>query len=196
MSSKAAGGNWRYSLRSRKPTVRTANTGSRGRRSNALRLWNCCDRPLMATTIRLHRDFKEFLRLLQANEVEYLLVGGYAVGFHGYPRPTGNLDVWVSRSRANADKLVTVLAEFGFVSEKLIPELFLANKSIVRMGVQPYKLEVINYIDGVDFETCYPKRIESEIDGVMVKVIDLANLKKNKAASGRAKDINDLENLP
>lgn len=150
----------------------------------------------MATTIRLYRDFKEFLKLLQENKVEYLLVGGYAVGFHGYPRPTGDLDVWVARSFENATKVVATLNQFGFVSDELTVELFTRHKSIVRMGVPPYKLEVITAIDGVDFADCYASRVESEIDGTNVKIIDLPNLKKNKLASGRPKDIDDLENLP
>src|SRR5688572_17444830 len=115
----------------------------------------------MDTTIRLHQDFKEFLRLLEANDVQYLLVGGYAVGFYGYPRPTGDLDIWVSRDKANAEKLVAVFRDFGFESPDLSAELFTLKKSIVRMGVPPYKLEIITHIDGVDFEECYPKRVMS-----------------------------------
>ena len=150
----------------------------------------------MATTTRLHQDFKEFLRLLEENDVEYLLVGGYAVGFHGYPRPTGDLDIWVSRSPENAEKVVATLARFGFASSEVTSQLFTLDKSIVRIGVPPYKLEIITSIDGVEFNKCYSSRVDADIDGVKVKVIDLANLKINKRASGRPKDINDLENLP
>lgn len=133
---------------------------------------------------------------MQENDVEYLLVGGYAVGFHGYPRPTGDLDIWVSRSRNNADRVVAALADFGFASSEVTPRLFTLDKSIVRIGVPPYKLEIITSIDGVEFDDCYASRVDAEIDRVKVKVISLANLKTNKQASGRAKDINDLENLP
>ena len=150
----------------------------------------------MDTMIRLHHDFKEFLRLLEANDVKYLLVGGYAVGFYGYPRPTGDLDIWVARDRKNAEKLVVVLKDFGFASPDLSEELFTLDKSIVRLGVPPYKLELITHIDGVEFVKCYPKRVVSEIDGVSVSLIGLDDLKTNKKASGRAKDVNDLENLP
>lgn len=144
---------------------------------------------------RLHRDFKEFLRLLKANEVEYLLVGGYAVGFYGYPRPTGDMDIWVSRNSENAQKVVAVLREFGFSSSDLSPELFTLEKSIVRMGVPPFKLEIITFIDGVTFDECFENRNVSEIDGVPVDLISLHHLKINKKAAGRPKDINDLENL-
>lgn len=149
----------------------------------------------MDTTIRLPQDFKEFLRLLEANNVEYLLVGGYAVGLHGYPRPTGDIDFWISRDEVNAKKVFEVLVEFGFNSPDLSASLFTLEKSIVRMGVAPFKLEVITHIDGVSFDDCYPGRLETEIDGCPVKVINYNDLLINKKASGRPKDINDLIEL-
>lgn len=149
----------------------------------------------MDTTIRLPQDFKEFLKLLEENEVEYLLVGGYAVGFHGYPRPTGDIDFWIARNDANAAKLVKILVAFGFNAPELSPSLFLLEKSIVRMGVAPFKLEVITHIDGVAFADCYSKRLEAAIDGCPVKIIDYQSLLINKKASGRPKDINDLLEL-
>ncbi|SRR5688572_24475745 len=149
----------------------------------------------MDTPIRLPNDFKEFLKLLRANEVEYMVVGGYAVGYYGYPRPTGDMDIWVSNSHQNAEKLVSALKKFGFASAELSVELFTQRKSIVRMGVPPFKLEIITYIDGVAFAECYPERTITNIDGINVELISLEHLKKNKLASGRPKDINDLENL-
>lgn len=149
----------------------------------------------MDTPIRLPEDFKEFLKLLEAKDVEYLLVGGYAVGLYGYPRPTGDIDFWVSNSPANAEKVTDVLRAFGFDSSELSAELFTLEKSIVRMGVAPFKIEVITHIDGVVFDSCYGRRLESEIDGRRVKVINLEDLLVNKRASGRPKDINDLLEL-
>ena len=146
-------------------------------------------------TIRLPPDFKEFLRLLEANNVEYLLVGGYAVGLHGYPRPTGDIDFWISRSETNAKKVFDVLVEFGFNSPDLSSTLFKLEKSIVRMGVPPFKLEVITHIDGVTFDDCYHRRVETEIDGCKVKVIGFDDIIANKKASGRPKDVNDLIEL-
>ena len=104
----------------------------------------------MDTQIRLPNDFKEFLKLLTRNKVEYLIVGGYAVGYYGYPRPTGDMDIWVAHSRENAERLVTALNEFGFASPELSTDLFTKAKSIVRMGAPPFKLEIITYIDGVE----------------------------------------------
>jgi len=145
---------------------------------------------------RLPPDFKEFLQLLNAHQVEYLLIGGYAVGYHGYPRATVDMDVWIAISPANAKKIVTVLGEFGFQSPELTTEIFLKEKRIVRMGVPPLRIEVTTGIDGVEFKECYAERISDSIDGVPVNLINLRHLKINKQASGRPKDLNDLEHLP
>lgn len=145
---------------------------------------------------RLQADFKDFLRLLAAHRVEYLLIGGYAVGFHGYPRATVDLDVWIARTRENAGRVVAALREFGFTDPVLTPDLFLEEDQIVRMGVPPFRIEIATTISGVDFASCYPDRVESTIDGVRVTVIDLLSLRRNKRAAGRHKDLDDLENLP
>lgn len=147
-------------------------------------------------TIRLPPDFKEFLQLLNENQVEYLLVGGYAVGYHGYPRATVDMDIWIGRSPETAEKMVRVLREFGFDVPNLSADLFLREDQIVRMGVPPIRLEIFTAIPGVDFASCYSSRVQTEIDGVPVQVISLTHLKANKRASGRSKDLADLENLP
>ena len=145
--------------------------------------------------IRLTQDFKEFLRLLQSHGVRYLLVGGYAVGFHGYPRPTGDLDIWVAIEPENADRIVAALREFGFDVPEVTRDLFLQRQKVVRMGNVPFRIEIITSISGVSFDECYAQRILGMIDGEEVVLIDLANLKKNKRASGRLKDLADLEQL-
>lgn len=147
----------------------------------------------MAMTIRLQADLKEFLSLLASNRVEYLLIGGYAVGYYGYPRPTGDMDVWVAMTTENAERLVRTFAEFAV---SVPAEKFLESNSIVRMGVPPFRLEVLTTIDGVDFPECYEARNRVNIDGVDVDLINLSHLRKNKAASGRPKDLDDLEKLP
>ena len=147
-------------------------------------------------TIRLPQDFKEFLKLLKEHNVRYLLIGGYAVGFHGYPRATADMDIWVAIHPENASRIVTVLKEFGFDVPELSPQLFLKERQIIRMGVPPVKLEISTSISGVEFDACYERRITSELDGVEVNLIGLNDLKTNKKASGRTKDITDLENLP
>jgi hypothetical protein len=149
----------------------------------------------MAMT-RLPPDFKEFLRLLNEHDVRYLLIGGYAVSYHGYIRATGDMDIWVAVHPDNALKLVTVLKRFGFDRPALVVDLFLRENSIIRMGVPPVRLEIITSISGVEFDTCYQSRVVDDLDGVTVNVIDVENLKKNKRASGRLKDLIDVNKLP
>ncbi len=143
--------------------------------------------------IQLAPDFKEFLRLLNSNKVEYLLIGGYAVGYHGYPRPTGDMDIWIAVSPVNAERVAGALEQFGFSCPT---ELLLEQNKVVRMGVPPFRIEVLTTIDGVKFSECYATRLQVLLDGVEVSLIGLAQLKLNKKASGRSKDIADLENLP
>jgi hypothetical protein len=147
-------------------------------------------------TILLPPDFKEFLQLLDKHQVDYLLIGGYAVGYHGYPRATGDMDIWVAINPENADKLVVVLAAFGFEATDISAELFLQPNNVIRMGVPPLRLEILTTISGVEFADAYAHRISETIDGVVVNIISLELLKANKRASGRFKDLSDLENLP
>ena len=147
-------------------------------------------------TIRLPLDFKEFLQLLNVHHVEYLLIGGYAVGYHGYPRATADMDVWIAIHPQNAERIVAVLKEFGFDLPELSADLFLKEDQIIRMGVPPVKIEIATTISGVTFEECYTERVVDVLDGVQVNLIDLKHLKINKKASGSHKDLNDLENLP
>ena len=145
---------------------------------------------------RLQADFKDFLSLLNAHRVEYLLIGGYAVGYHGYPRATVDLDVWIARTPANAARVLAALQAFGFSDPVLTIDLFLKADQIIRMGKPPFRIEISTTISGVDFTTCHARRVNGRIDGLQVPVIDLANLRRNKQASGRFKDLDDLENLP
>lgn len=145
---------------------------------------------------RLPDDFSAFLKSFNASGTDYLLVGGYAVSYHGYARATGDIDLWVRQSPDNAERIVAALRAFGFDTPDLTPELFLADDRIVRMGVPPYRIEVLTSIDGVDFETCWAERELSDWDGVEVPVLSLRRLRENKRASGRLKDLADLDELP
>lgn len=145
---------------------------------------------------QLPNAFKEFLRLLNAHGVEYLLVGGHAVAYHGRPRPTGDIDVWIAIGPENADRLVQVFQEFGYNHPDLSPALFLKERQIVRMGVPPVRIEVLTTVSGLKFEECYASRIRGVIDGIPIDIISLEHLKVNKRAAGRHKDLDDLENLP
>ena len=146
--------------------------------------------------IRLPPDFKEFLQLLNDHHVEYLLIGGYAVGYHGYPRATADMDIWIARNPENAENVVTSLREFGFDLPDLSADLFLKEDVIVRMGVPPVRIELMTTISGVTFQECYTERVVAELDGVQVSLISSKHLKINKKACGRHTDLNDLEHLP
>src|SRR5690606_35985404 len=136
----------------------------------------------------LPTDFKDFLKLLNENAVDYLLIGGYAVAYYGYPRATVDMDVWVAISPGNAEKTTRALRDFGFDVPELSAELFLSPNKVVRMGVPPLRIEVLTTISGVSFDECFRHRTVAEIDGVPVSLISLEHLKINKRASGRLKD--------
>jgi hypothetical protein len=144
----------------------------------------------------LARDFKEFLKLLNSNHVEYLLIGGYAVGIHGHIRATNDLDIWINATAENAGKIEQSLREFGFGAAGLTANLFLEPNNVVRMGVPPMRIEILTSISGVQFAVCYAEKEMVQIEGLLVPVISLPRLRENKAASGRAKDLADLESLP
>lgn len=147
-------------------------------------------------TIRLPTDFKEFLELLNSEKVKYLLVGGLAVGHYGYPRATGDMDIWVGRTAENAKKLVTALKAFGFGSTNLTEEMFQVENKVVRMGVPPLRIDILTSIDGVEFAESYATKRTEVIDGVSIDIISLSDLKANKSAAGRPKDLDDLAHLP
>lgn len=146
--------------------------------------------------IELPPDFKEFLRLLNSHDVEYLVIGGFAVGFHGYPRATSDIDIWICKTPDNVGRVVDAIREFGFDSPNLNPKLLLQQRKIVRMGHPPVRIEVMNEIDGVTFEECRTGCVRAECDGIAVRFIGLHDLRRNKVASGRPKDLDDLQQLP
>jgi hypothetical protein len=140
-------------------------------------------------------DFKEFLKLLNLKKVKYLLVGGYAVGYFGYPRATADMDVWIAVEEENSIKITDVLKEFGFNLPDVTPEVFRQKDKVIRMGNPPLRIEVLTSISGVDFDKAYSERVTENIDEISVNFISLDNLKINKKASGRHKDLDDLEHL-
>lgn len=143
----------------------------------------------------LNPDFREFLQSLNDNEVYYLVVGGYAVAFHGHPRYTKDIDIWIALNPDNADKMIKALEQFGFGSLDLKAEDFLTPDQIVQLGYAPNRIDLLTTLIGVEFEECYAARVAVVIDGVMVNFIDLENLKRNKKATGRHQDLADVENL-
>jgi hypothetical protein len=143
----------------------------------------------------LSKDFKEFIELLNGHNVRYLVVGGYAVAFHGYPRYTKDLDVWIELSPENADNMIKALEEFGFGSLGLKTEDFLESDQIIQLGYPPNRINILTTLKKLKFEDSYKARIEIEIQGIKINFIDLENLKLNKRATGRPQDLADAENL-
>ena len=145
--------------------------------------------------IPLPPDFKEFLQALNNSAVEYLLVGGYAVAYHGYPRTTADIDIWIRVARENVLRTMEALRKFGFGASDASEQMFLIAGRVVRMGVPPLRIELLTSISGVEFDPCYARRIKASIDGISVTVISKEDLLANKRSTGRAKDAADVEQL-
>ena len=146
--------------------------------------------------IQLPPEFKKLLKSLNSSGVEYLIIGGYAVIFHGYVRTTGDLDVWIRSTPENARRVVEAIQGVGYNPKGLKPELFLRQGGVLRIGVEPFRFDIVNQIDGVEFDPCYQRRVQSAVEGIEINWINLADLKANKAATGRNKDRADLDYLP
>lgn len=141
-------------------------------------------------------DFREFLECLNAAGVEYLLIGGHAVSYHGYPRTTSDMDVWVNRTPENAQRVIAAVQRFfGLPMEGLTEAQLLDPENVTHFGARPQLIEILNRISGGDFAIAWARRVETSYDGVPTHIIALEDLRLNKTASGRHKDLADLENL-
>ena len=141
-------------------------------------------------------EFKGLLSALASNQVEYLVVGGYAVIYHGYVRTTGDLDIWVALNAENAARVELAVRSLGFNPPGLKAEWFTNRGSVLRIGQEPLRFDIVNDIDGVSFAECYARRITAHLEDVEVDLISLEDLKTNKRATGRNKDLADLDYLP
>jgi hypothetical protein len=157
--------------------------------------WKRFEPSIIVGGAMLNQDFKEFIQLLNNNHVRYLVVGGYAVALHGYPRYTKDMDIWVELKAANAKRIVKTLEQFGFGSLGLKESDFLVEDQIIQLGYAPNRIDILTTLPGVSFRECYDKHLVVEIEGVKVNFIDLDSLRKNKKASGRLQDLADLEKL-
>lgn len=143
----------------------------------------------------LTSDFKEFVALFNSNQVDYLVVGGYALAAYGHPRYTGDLDFWIGTDPANAEKVVVSLAQFGFSSLGIqVEDLTLPNQ-VLQLGYAPARIDLLTSIDGVTFAECHARKIVVKIDGLDICFISQDDFKRNKRATGRLKDLADLEAL-
>jgi len=144
--------------------------------------------------ITLPKDFKEFIELLSKNNVRYIVIGGYAVVYHGYVRSTNDIDIWIDLHKDNIKKVIKALDEFGFSSLKIKETDFSPNQ-IIQLGYPPHRIDLITTPAGIDFETCYESKEHVTIDNIAVNIIDLENLIKAKKASKRIRDLADVEEL-
>ena len=143
----------------------------------------------------ISQDFNEFIALLNKHKVRYLIVGGYAVAFHGHPRYTKDLDVWIERKDSNIERLLDALDDFGFRSLGLTKDDFLAPGYVIQLGYPPNRIDLLTTLQGVEFEACYANKAEECFESVSFNFISLDDLKRNKKETGRHQDFADIENL-
>ena len=143
----------------------------------------------------LSPDFKEFVQLLNLFQVRYLVIGGYAVAYHGHPRYTKDLDLWLDVSKANARRMVAVLNEFGFASLRLAEDDFIVPNHVIQLGHPPLRIDLLVGLASLSFRKCFASRIVANLEGVDVNFIDIASLIQSKRSAGRTQDLADIEQL-
>ena len=144
--------------------------------------------------IRLPRDFKEFFECFHQEKVEYLVVGGYAVNVHGYSRATGDIDVWIATDLANLEAVCRALARFGF-GGGVRPEMFQGESWVFQIGVEPLRIDLLTKVTGLDFPDAFSRKTVVSLDGQQINFLSLDDLRINKRATGRNKDLGDLDYL-
>lgn len=145
--------------------------------------------------MKLVKDFEEFIELLNKNEVEYLVVGGYAFAIHAFPRFTNDIDFFVHSTKSNVDKIISALNEFGFKNTPISPNELLKENRIIQLGEPPYRIDLLTSIDGVSFEDAWKKKVHGKYGEQVLYFISKEDLIRNKKASGRNKDLDDLNEL-
>ena len=143
----------------------------------------------------LNKDYKEMLQILLNNEVKFLIVGAYAMGAYGYPRATGDFDIWIEASLDNSRKIYKSLSEFGSPLSDIAKDTFTKKGIIFQIGVAPRRIDIITHIDGVDFQEAYQSKENIEIEKLSIPFISKENLIKNKQSTGREKDKLDVNYL-
>ncbi len=145
--------------------------------------------------MELSKDFKEFLELLNVHKVKYLIVGGYAVNFHGYPRYTKDIDLWIWLKKENLTSLLSALQEFGINADSLSEGDLYEKSNIIQLGYEPHRIDLLMDVDGIDFESCFRKRKTVTLDDVAVNFLGIDDLILAKKSMGRLQDLADAEQL-
>lgn len=143
--------------------------------------------------MKLSKDLREFIALLNSHNVEYLVVGGHAVAYHGYPRYTGDTDFFLRSSSANAERMMRVLQAFGFGDVGITAVDFTTRGRVIQLGLPPNRIDLVTGISGVTFDEAWAGRVSGSLDGLPILLIGKEALLKNKRAAGRAKDLADVE---
>ena len=145
----------------------------------------------------LYPDFKEFIQLLNAEQVEYLVGGGYAVTWHGYPRYTGDIDIWIHATPENASRMIRVLEQFGAGSAGITAKDFLDDRfEVFKMGREPIRIDMMTRMKGLEFPPAFARKEIYDSDGTPVFILSLIDLRRAKRAANRPKDKDDLQHLP
>ena len=145
--------------------------------------------------MKLPQDFKEFLKSFNARNVEYMVVGSYALAYYGAPRYTGDIDVFVHRTEANATRVIEALRDFGFAFPNLAEEDFTKENNVVQIGMPPIRIDILTFLSGMDWDTAISRAEKATLDDVPVLVIGKDDYITNKRATGRTKDLADIESI-
>jgi hypothetical protein len=145
--------------------------------------------------VRLQKDLREFIELLNSHKVEYLVVGGHAVSFHGYPRYTGDIDCLIRATEENALRVMAALEGFGFAEGENLKSILVQPDNIVQVGRPPNRIDTLTSASAVDFQDAWERAVAGSLDGIPVRFPDIGTLLKNKRASGRKKDLADVDEL-
>jgi hypothetical protein len=164
-------------------------------RKRDLKPWKRSEKNIMEKTMNLNIDFKDFIKLLNKYEIEYLLVGGYAVAYYGYPRYTKDMDIWINNTLNNAKKIIELLIEFGLKNTELNINDFTDKGNVIQLGYPPSRIDILTDIDGVVFDLCYKKKNKILIDDIEINIINLDDLLINKKSSARYQDLADIEKI-
>lgn len=146
-------------------------------------------------TMQINQDFLEFIRLLNSNKVKYVIVGAYALSFYGRPRFTGDIDIFISSAPDNASRMLKVLESFGMGSLGLTQKDFETPGQIIQLGVAPRRIDILTEITGVDFDRAWVNRVEASLEGERIFYLGKEDYITNKKATGRARDLSDIEDL-
>lgn len=175
------------------PTARTANIINHSRRNSGWKSFlNWWRKPI---PMKLSSDLKEFIGLLNSRKIKYLLVGGHAVAFHGFPRYTGDIDFFIETSWENAALVAAAVRDFGFANLDLKPEDFCPPDTIIQLGRSPNRIDILTSVTAVSFEEAWKTRVETSLDGLPVCVIGKDLLVRNKLATGRTQDLADVSRM-